>query len=107
MEIDALLKLIQDWTNRVPLIILGSGASVPFRLPSMWTLGEHLKNNISFSEPDDIAQFEEFKSTLDKVNDLETTLLQIQLRPTVLEKVIFETWTLVNKHDIEAFENLL
>ena len=26
MEIDALLKLIQDWTNRVPLIILGSGA---------------------------------------------------------------------------------
>lgn len=107
MEIDALLKLIQDWTNRVPLIILGSGASVPFRLPSMWTLGEHLKNNISFTEPDDIAQFEEFKTTLDKVNDLETTLLQIQLRPTVLEKVIFETWTLVNKHDIQAFENLL
>lgn len=107
MEIDALLKLIQDWTNRVPLIILGSGASVPFRLPSMWTLGEHLKNNISFSEPDDIDQFEMFKSILDKVNDLEATLLQIQLRPTVLEKVIFETWTLVNKHDIEAFENLL
>ncbi len=107
MEIDALLKLIQDWTNRVPLIILGSGASVPFGLPSMWTLGEHLKNNISFSEPDDIAQFEEFKSNLDKVNDLETTLLQIQLRQTVLEKVIFETWSLVNKHDIEAFENLL
>lgn len=107
MDIDALLKLIQDWTNRVPLIILGSGASVPFRLPSMWTLGEHLKNNISFSELDDIKQFEEFKATLNRVKDLEATLLQIQLRPNVLEKVIFETWSLVNKHDIEAFENLL
>lgn len=107
MDIDSLLKLIQDWTNRVPVIILGSGASVPYLLPSMWTLGEHLKNNISFTEPDDISQFEEFKATLDKVKDLETTLLQIQLRPNVLEKVIFETWSLVNRHDIEAFENLL
>lgn len=107
MEIDALLKLIQDWTNRVPLIILGSGASVPFRLPSMWTLGEHLKSSISFTDPEDIKQFEIFKATLNKVKDLESTLLQIQLRPNVLEKIIYETWTLVNRHDVEAFEQLL
>jgi hypothetical protein len=43
MDKDALLKTLQDWTNRVPLVILSSGASVPFKLPSMWTLGEHLK----------------------------------------------------------------
>lgn len=107
MEIDALLKLIQDWTNRVPLIVLGSGASVPFRLPSMWTLGEHLKNSISFTEAEDIKQFEIFKETLNKGKDLESTLLQIQLRPNVLEKIIYETWSLVNRHDIEAFEQLL
>jgi len=107
MEIDALFKLIQDWTNRVPLIILGSGASVPFRLPSMWTLGEHLKSSISFTEPEDIKQYEIFKETLNKTKDLESTLLQIQLRPHVLDKIIFETWSLVNRHDIEAFEQLL
>lgn len=107
MEIDALLKLIQDWTNRVPLIVLGSGASVPFRLPSMWSLGEHLKNSISFTEAEDIKQFEIFKETLNKGKDLESTLLQIQLRPNVLEKIIYETWSLVNRHDIEAFEQLL
>ncbi len=107
MDNDTLLKLIQDWTNRVPIIILGSGASVPFQLPSMQSLGEHLKNNISFSDPEDISQFEDFKSMLEKGNDLETTLHQVQLRPTVSEKVIFETWSLVNKYDIEAFENLL
>ncbi len=107
MDIDALLKLLQDWTNRVPLIILGSGASVPFKLPSMATLGEHLKNSISFTEIDDIRQFEEFKLTLDALKDLEKTLLQIQLRPNVLDKVIYETWSLVNKHDILAFEDLL
>lgn len=107
MEIETLLKLIQDWTNRVPLIILGSGASVPHKLPSMWTLGEHLKNNITFTEANDIKQFEEFKEKLDKLADLESTLLQIQLRPSVQEKIIFETWKLVNKYDVEAFESLL
>ena len=107
MDIDDLLKLVQNWTNRVPLIILGSGASVPFLLPSMWALGEHLKNKISFTEPEDIDQFESFKSILDKVKDLETTLLQIQLKQTVLEKIISETWSLVNEHDIKAFDELL
>lgn len=107
MESDALWKLIQDWTNRVPLIILGSGASVPFRLPSMWTLGEHLQHSISFTHPEDMKQFETFKQTLNKVKDLESTLLQIQLRPNVLEKIIYETWSLVNRYDIEAFEKLL
>ena len=41
------------------------------------------------------------------MQDLEATLLKIQLRPNVLEQVIFETWSLVNKHDVEAFETLL
>jgi hypothetical protein len=50
MDFDALLKQLQDWTNRVPLIVLGSGASVPFKLPSMWVLGEHIKKSISFTE---------------------------------------------------------
>ncbi|HEU4717352.1 MAG TPA: SIR2 family protein, partial [Bacteroidia bacterium] len=107
MDFDALLKLLQDWTNRVPLIILGSGASVPFNLPSMWTLGAHLKKSISFADKDDQKQFEEFKVYFDKVNDLEATLLQFQLRSNVLSQIIFETWKLVNKHDLEAYEQIL
>jgi len=50
MDFDALLRQLQDWTNKVPLLILGSGTSVPFGLPSMWNLGEHLKNTLSFDK---------------------------------------------------------
>jgi hypothetical protein len=107
MDFDALLKLLQDWTNSVPLFILGSGASVPYALPSMWTLGDHLKKTITFTDKDNQIQFEEFKNTFDKVKDLETTLLQLQLRPTVLEAIIFETWKLINKHDLAAFDQIL
>jgi len=107
MDLDVLLKLLQDWTNRVPLIILGSGASVPFGVPSMWSLGDHLKKSISFTDKDDQTQFEEFKSTFDKVKDLETTLLQFHLRPNVLGSIISETWKLVNKHDLTAYDQIL
>jgi len=65
MDFDALLKQLQDWTNKVPLVILGSGSSVPFNLPSMWALGEHLKKSISFTDPDDQIQFAEFVVLLD------------------------------------------
>ncbi len=71
MDIDTLLKQLQSWTNKVPLIILGSGASVPFCLPSMQALGNYIKNDITFTDADDQAQFEEFKTLFDKNNDLE------------------------------------
>jgi NAD-dependent SIR2 family protein deacetylase len=107
MDLDALLKLLQSWTNSVPLIILGSGASVPFRLPSMWTLGDHIKNNISFADTDDQLQFENFKTAFDTNGDLEATLSKLQLRPKVLDQIVFKTWELVNQADIQAYESFI
>lgn len=107
MDFDILTKQIQSWTNRVPLIILGSGASVPFNLPSMWTLGEHIKKSISFTESEDQLQFDEFKDSLNKSNDLETALSELTLRPKVLDEIVFKTWELINKSDIEAYEQFI
>jgi len=105
--LEELTKKVQDWTNQVPLIILGSGASIPFGIPSMTNLGECLKNNISFFNSEDQQQFNGFKAEFDKTNDLETTLLNIQLQDTVLNRIIYETWNLINQKDIELYEKLL
>lgn len=107
MKKEALLKHLQSWTNNVPLIVLGSGASVPFNLPSMRSLGDYIKKNISFTDAKDIAQFERFKSLFDKNGDLESTLLQLKLRENVLNQIVFKTWEIVNKADIEAYEQLI
>lgn len=108
MDFDALLKQLQDWTNKVPLLILGSGSSVPFKLPSMWTLGEHLKTSISFSDSDDQGQFNEFVAHLNRLNDLELALQELHvIRPKVLSEVILKTWELVNKHDLEAYDQFI
>jgi hypothetical protein len=107
MDFEAFLKQIQSWTNSVPLIILGSGASVPFGISSMYVLGKHLKESISFSNIDDQTQFDSFKDAFDKNTDLETILLNLQLRDAVLQAIICETWKLINEKDIELYEKLL
>jgi NAD-dependent SIR2 family protein deacetylase len=105
--LEELKKKVQEWTNQVPLVILGSGASIPFGIPSMRELGENLKSNITFSDNEDKQQFDTFKSKFDKNQDLETTLLTMQLRDTVLNKIVCKTWNLINQKDIEFYEKLL
>ena len=104
MEKEAIFKQLQSWTNNIPLIILGSGASVPFNLPSMWVLGDYIKNSISFTDTKDQNQFTEFIIEFDKTGDLETTLTKLQLRENVLSEIVNKTWELVNKADLEAYE---
>lgn len=107
MDFDTLLKQLQDWTNKVPLLVLGSGASVMFGLPSMWKLGEHLKNTLTFKDDADQRQFEAFKKSLEEKKDLEKTLLKIQLNDTVLKSVLKATWELISKTDLEAYKQFI
>jgi hypothetical protein len=107
MEIEKLLKQLQDWTNRVPLIILGSGASVPFGLPSMWSLGKYIKENVRLTDTEDLKQFEQFKSVFDETGDLETTLSLLNLRENVLIEIVSRTWEMVNEVDLKAYEKII
>jgi NAD-dependent SIR2 family protein deacetylase len=104
---EALLKQIQEWTNKVPLIILGSGASVSFGIPTMLQLGVHLKNSISFVDADKQKQFDEFKSAFEKTQDLETSLSNIQLTAEVLNTIVSATWHLINRKDLECYDGLM
>ncbi|MBP1644465.1 MAG: hypothetical protein H6Q16_40 [Bacteroidetes bacterium] len=106
-DFEGLLKQIQEWTNKVPLIILGSGASVSFGLPSMRELGEYIKTTLSFEKEEDISQFEKFKSNLDKSNDLEKAMSDIYLNDNVLIAVIKATWDLITEADLKAYEQFV
>ncbi|RZM13605.1 MAG: SIR2 family protein, partial [Pedobacter sp.] len=107
MDIENLLKQLQNWTNKVPLIILGSGASVPFGLPSMWALGEYIKKNVTLDDAADLEQFEEFKKVFDETGDLETTLLFLRLGKNVLLEIVSRTWEMVNSIDLEAYDKII
>ncbi|WP_288237554.1 SIR2 family protein [uncultured Alistipes sp.] len=104
---EELLKRIQAIVNGLPLIILGSGASVNYNIPSMWQLGEYLKDNIKLIQKDDLVQFEAFKQSLDDTKDLEKALSTLALNENVLNAIIENTWKCINTADLQAYEEFI
>ena len=104
---EELLKRIQSIINELPLLILGSGASVSYGIPSMWQLGEYLKTNINLVQKEDLAQFEEFKKNLENTKDLEKALSDLNLNENVLNAIIENTWQCINTADLKAYESLI
>jgi len=104
---EILLKKIQDWVNGVPLIVLGSGASIPFDLPSMWSLGQHLKKSISFTDDARTSQFNDFKAKLDENGDLEQALQEANLEQSITQEIVFKTWQFILESDEDAYRKLV
>jgi len=94
----------QKYIEDVPVIVLGSGASVAFGLPTMWELSEYLKSNIKIETND---QWDKFVNLLDDGTDLETALHKVSLDDETTKELIIKTWELINPKDIEVFFNSL
>lgn len=100
----------QKCLRESPVIVLGSGASIPAGLPSMKKLADHLKG----STPDGILPntdqnlWDKFINKLViEGKDLESALQEIQLNRKLSDHVIEQTWNLVSKADTCAFEKVL
>jgi len=95
MEIDdkeKVFKVVQTFLKTPPLVVWGSGAAIPFGLPSMWDLNEELKSKIEgFDTANDNLEIELGK---DKYQD---RMLQIK-------KVI---WSKVKDADISVLERII
>ncbi len=98
------LLLAQDNLWKAPTIILGSGASIPFGLPSMDDLAEHLQKSIKTKgyEPPDQAAWKEFSGLL-KDKGLEGALQAANISGRLLDDIVRRTWELIAERDREAF----
>src|SRR5690606_15973223 len=104
---EELLTLIQKWINNVPTIILGSGASVPYKIPGMLDLGTYIKQNCEFDEDADITAFKAFVEKFDKSKDLEASLLEIKVTRNVVNTIVSKTCECINNADHEAYDKIL
>lgn len=102
-------KQAQEYHGKVPLIILGSGASAAYGMSGMGALSEYLIKNVdasNFSQTDSAA-WKSFCKALNDGIDLETALQQVTVSDAVTDKIINSTWALINKEDIEIFQESL
>lgn len=107
MDQELLFKTAQNYINTpgLPLIVLGSGASMAYGIPGMWDLAQELKK-IEITAAEDQDCWKEFKSTIDTL-DLESTLLKVRLSENVEAEVLKRTWGFINKADQRVFKNLI
>jgi hypothetical protein len=101
---DPARRSIQKCFESQPVVVIGSGASVPYGLPGMGALGEQLVKRIV---PED-SEKDIWAKICAKFSDsvgIESVLDELPPESPLLRKVIQETWKIVNSCDCKAFED--
>ena len=99
MEWSGCMSLLQGYLENSPLIVLGSGASMPYELPSMGGLAEEIrKSNIVISDPN----YSAFCAAVHKTG-LEGTKDAVNLLPETLQEIRRVVWETVNEKDLLYF----
>jgi hypothetical protein len=98
-------KQAQDYYNKAPLIILGSGASAAHGMSGMLALAKYLIANTDISglSAGEIDTWGKFCEVLEAGIDLESALHQVAVTEELTSRIIKATWSLINAEDIHIF----
>ena len=103
MEWSGCMSLLQGYLENSPLIVLGSGASAPYELPSMDGLAEEIrKSDTVISDPN-------YSAFCTAVNNsgLEGAIDTVNLLPETLKEIRRVVWETVNEKDLLYFDQHL
>ena len=104
----AVYDVAQECISKLPVIILGSGASAEYGIPGMPGLKDHLLTVAcpTSANKEDEKKWEEF---LEKLNttDLETTLNAVRLSEALINHVVECTWDFLAPFDHKVFQRAI
>lgn len=108
-SVDIIAKQAQEYYSHRPTIIIGSGASAALGLSGMGALATHLIENVKIDAlPEkDGESWGEFCKLLHDGTDLETALHQVPLSDELTNRVVEQTWQLINPEDIGVYKDSL
>ena len=94
-------KMIQEYLSDSPLVVLGSGSSVPYGLPTMNELASVLrKDAVLQNEKDSIKLFSDMDSL-----GLEAAIDNSLLSENAKNQIRILTWDCINKKDLVLFRD--
>ena len=100
---EELARLAQQFLGDRPIVVLGTGATIPHGLPSMSQLADQLLARVS--QP--TADWDEFSERLSETKDLERALHDVALLDSSVEALVRETWRIVTDKDLAAHSSFL
>lgn len=100
MEWSGCMSLLQGYLENSPLIVLGSGASMPYELPSMGGLAAEIKKSeVVISDPN----YSDFCTAVECFG-LEGAIDTVSLLPETLKEIRKVVWETVNQKDLLYFD---
>lgn len=106
---DLAIAFSQEALSQVPVILLGSGASLSHGVPGMWQLSEHLSAAVQSAEwqREEVQEWELFLGQLNAGMDLESVLKARRLTDRQTAYIVKATRDLILPADRKVFSDLL
>lgn len=101
-KLEKLTTSIQKKLDGNPALLIGSGGSIPYGLPSMQALSTEIVKKLEGIYKDEDC-WKEFVAELKRTNNLELALENIVLKDEIHNSIIKTVWSFINKKDREAF----
>lgn len=105
-KLEKLTTAIQKHLNNNPALLIGSGASIPYGLPSMADLANEIKSKLQQKYRAD-SQWKAFVKKLDETNNLEITLDNVDLKVGIQEDIIWIVSELIERKDKAALTSFI
>lgn len=103
LTFEAIAQRAQKYVSDKPVLVLGTGATIPYGLPSMADLADALLKDPALTGKD----YSKFRKRLSKNRDLELTLHDVSLAPKAVDKIVNATWGLVSEADLALHGKLV
>lgn len=101
MNLEHASKLAQKCIQGNPVLVLGSGSSIPHGLGSMGGLATYLRENITLEEGTETDAWVLIRTALVNEDGLEQALLKNEAPHTLVMKIVRLTWQFITEADLE------
>ncbi len=105
ITLDIVIEKCQKYLENIPTIVVGSGASVPYGLPTMAQLGEEIKTSLHSKYEGDIG-WQSFLTHLENTGNLEVALHKTTVSEEIVNDIITITWQFILSCDHVVFERV-
>lgn len=102
MDKNSIFTKVQKCLESVPVMLIGTGATIPLGIPGMGELSKHLISTLDGKHKGNI-NWNTIKKKLDSGTDLESALTDVTLNDDLVNDIVVKTWELIAEADISVF----
>ena len=105
-KLEKLTITIQSMLDKNPALLIGSGGSVPYGLPSMKDLANEITEKLNAIYKDDDT-WKAFIAELARSDNLELALEKVVVKEEIHNAIVSIIWEIIDKKDREAINSFL